>query len=77
MFTKTRKQALPTSAVNKSTNVTISWPFSSRLPKTIIWPRKWTEQPPGSGMEHGVHEGCGGKPFVQGRKYRFNNTAFA
>ena len=43
--TKTRKRELPTSVGNRNTSVTTSWRFSSRLPKTITWQRKWTVQP--------------------------------
>ena len=60
-FTKTRKRGLPTSAGNRNTSVTASWRFSSRLPKTITWQRKWTVQPHLVGTEHGARARFGGK----------------
>ena len=58
---KTRKQELPTSVGNRNTSVTTSWRFSSRLPKTITWQRKWIVQPHMVGTEHGVRGRSGGE----------------
>ena len=46
---------------NRNTSVTTSWRFSSRLPKTITWQRKWTVQPHSAGTEHGVRGRYGGE----------------
>ena len=47
---------------NRNTSVTTSWQFSSRLPKTITWQRKWTVQPHLVGTEHGARGRYGGEP---------------
>ena len=58
---KDEKEGLPMSVANRNTSVTTSWQFSSRLPKTITWQRKWTVQPHLVGTEHGVRGRSGGE----------------
>ena len=58
---KDEKAAWLTSAGNRNTSVTTSWRFSSRLPKTTTWQRRWTVQPHLVGTELGVRELSGGE----------------
>src|SRR5262245_42711995 len=71
---KTRKQASPTSAGNRNTNVISSWLFSSRLPRITTQQWRWTAQPPTVGTERGDRGLSGGEPNAPTVAYSSSET---